>query len=203
MPDKLRKEVLAKVAKEEEKKKMDLQKQLEEGEARTKEIIEERRYLSEKRRVEKELVIDDRNQQQVRLRRVQSNAEEAVRRQIEMKAERIARLQQEHEEEEEQRRKVQAEILRNTTKKAATPTPGPMDYATLDSLHFLRKGGDGGQDVHRWQVGGGVERHARAGPVRKCPQANEEQWSEAAAEAEGPGDAVCVRVAVQKARMEE
>ena len=137
--EQLRREILRRVEEEEKRKEMELEERVNEADERTAAILAEKQYLTDKRRVEKELVLDDRLKQQQRLRRVQEHQREAVLAKIDEKQRRIELLQQEKVEDELARRKVQVSILRQTKKKPAARTPGPGDYGVAESFEALNR----------------------------------------------------------------
>lgn len=135
--EKLRQEALAKAAQDGVKKNRELQLRVEASDQRTKEVLQERSHIAEKRSVEKDLILEDRACMQTRIRRLQGNVVESVSKKTELKVNRIETLLKQKDEEDELLRRQQVEIIRNPpVKKEILPTPGPADYDALDSLAF-------------------------------------------------------------------
>ncbi|CUE77136.1 Hypothetical protein, putative [Bodo saltans] len=135
--ERLRREVLKHAQEQEVLRERELQERLVQVEKRIEHIAEEKARNAVLRRVEKELILEDKAHQMLRNRRLLEHESEEGRARFEEKIRRIVAMQDESREADDQRRDLMRRSLLAIKKRIPEPTPGPSDYGAGSALSYI------------------------------------------------------------------
>ena len=135
--ERLRRDVLLRAQEEEAQREKEMQERLAAAEHRIEEISKEKARNASLRKVEKEMLLEDKLQQMLRNRRLLEHECLEGKARFEEKMKRITTMQEESRAADDQRRDLMRRSLLAIKKRDPEPTPGPADYATIAATAFV------------------------------------------------------------------
>lgn len=135
--ERMRREVLKRAHEEEAQREKELQERLAEAEERIASIALEKSRNAVLRKVEKEMILEDKSHQMLRNRRLLEHECAEGKARFEEKIRRIVAMQEESREADSQRRELMRRSILAIKKRIPEPTPGPSDYAVGSAFSFI------------------------------------------------------------------